>query len=115
MTARQKRALGRELRDTLFRLCSAAGVFLGLLWDLHHHLSAQRPSRADCPVHSAGHAAISRFGHCLGSELSSIVLSWLIPIGIGLLLGALVGVLLASMIHLGRGPGHPRARQAGRR
>jgi hypothetical protein len=30
-TARRKRAIGRELRDAVFRLCSAAGLLLGLL------------------------------------------------------------------------------------
>jgi hypothetical protein len=115
MTARQKRALGRELRDTIFRLCSAAGVFLGLLWDLHHRPSAQRPSSTACLEHGARHAAISQVGHCIGSEFSDALLSWLTPIGIGLLVGALVGVVFASMIRLGRGTGRHRARQAGRR
>lgn len=107
LTARQKRAFGRELRDTLFRLCSAGGLFVGLLWDIHNHLSVQRPSRATCSVHGVGHAAISRIGHCIGNELTGIVVSWLIPIGVGLLLGALVGALLATTIRLGRSPGRP--------
>lgn len=115
MTARRKRALGRELRDTVFRLCLAAGVFLGMLWDLHHHQSAQRPSSAACSEHGAHHIAISRVGHCIGNELSSALLSWLTPLGIGLLLGAIVGVVLASTIRLGRGPSRARARQVGRR
>lgn len=100
MTPRQKRVLGRELRDTVFRLCVGAGGLLGLLSDLHHP-SVGRTSRPTCSVHIAGHAAISRFGHCFGSEFSSIGLSLLTPIAIGLLLGALVGALAASMIRLG--------------
>jgi hypothetical protein len=112
MTARRKRALGRELRDTVFRLCSAIGVFLGLLWDLHHHQSAQRPSSARCRGHGTH---ISWLGHCIGDELSSALASWLIPIVIGLLIGALVGVVLASMIRLGRGPFGPKGARSGAR
>jgi hypothetical protein len=105
MTGRRKRALGRELRDTVFRLCSATGVFLGLLWDLHHHQSAQRPSSAGCRKHGAH---ISQVGHCIGDALSSALASWLIPIGIGLLVGAIVGVAFASMIRVGRGTSRVR-------
>jgi len=111
MTARRKRALGRELRDAVFRLCSAAGLLLGLLWALHHHQPAKRPSSAACSEHGAPHLAISRVGHCIGSEFSSALLSWLTPMGIGLLVGVIVGVVLASTIRLGRGTSRARPRQ----
>jgi membrane glycosyltransferase len=112
MSARRKRALGRDLRDTAFRLCSAAGLLLGLLWTLHHHQPAKRPSSAACSQHGAHHLAI-QVGHCIGNEFSSALLSWLTPMGIGLLVGVIVGVVLASMIRLGRGAGRagPRQRQ----
>jgi len=103
------------LRDTVFRLSSAAGVLLALLWDLRHGSATGRPSSAACRAHAAGHAAMGILSHCIGSELSSAILTWLIPVGVGLLLGVLVGVLLASMIRLGRGPGQRRAREAKRR
>jgi membrane glycosyltransferase len=109
-TARQKRTLGRELRDVTFRLCSMVGGFLGLLWDLHHQLTAQRPPGITCHAHGSSKAMMTRMGHCIGSQLSSAVLSWLIPIVLGLLLGVLVGVILASTIRLGRTPDRPRAR-----
>jgi len=112
MTARRKRALGRELRDVIFRVCSATGVFLGLLWDLHNHQSAQRPSSAGCREHGAH---VGRVGHCIGDELSSALASWLIPIGIGLLIGVLVGVVLASTIRLGRGSFGPKGIRSGTR
>jgi hypothetical protein len=105
LTARQKRALGRDLRDAVFRLCSAAGVLLGLLWDLSHSSARGRPLSGACRAHAAGHAAMGMLARCIGSELSSVILAWLIPVGVGLLLGALVGVLLASMIRLGRSLG----------
>jgi hypothetical protein len=47
---------------------------------------------------------VSQFGHCIGSALASAMAYWLIPIGVGLLLGVSVGVVLGSMIRLGRGP-----------
>jgi hypothetical protein len=70
MTVRRKRALGRELRDIVFRLCSVAGVTLGMLWDLHHPKYAQRPSNAACG-HTARHIVASHIGHCIGNEVSS--------------------------------------------
>lgn len=104
MTARRKRALGRELRDTVLRLCLAAGVSAGILWDLRHPKSAQRPASATCSDHAAHHIAASQVGQCVGNEFSSALAHWLIPIGIGLLVGMFVGVVLASMIRLGRDP-----------
>jgi hypothetical protein len=114
-TTRRKRALGRELRDIVFRLCSAAGVTLGLVWDLHHPKSAQRPFSTACSGHTAHRIAASQVGHCVGNELSSALAHWLLPIGVGLGIGVITGVLLASMIRLGRGDGRTRALQSRRR
>jgi hypothetical protein len=111
MTARRKRALGRELRDTVFRLCSAAGLLLGFLWALHHHQPAKRPPSRACSEHGAHHIAISLVGHCIGSEVSSALISWLTPMGIGLLVGEILGVVLASTIRLGRDTSRARPRQ----
>jgi predicted DNA repair protein MutK len=108
MTARRKRALGRELRDTVFRLCSVAGLVLGMLWDLHYHQSGKRPSSRACSEHGAHHIAISQAAQCIGNATSSALLSWLTPIGVGLLVGVIVGVLFASMIRLGRDSSHSR-------
>jgi hypothetical protein len=84
-----------------------AGVVLGMLWDLHHQ-PGKRPSSPACSEHGAHHVAISQAGQCIGHATSSALLSWLTPIGIGLLVGTLVGVVLASMIRLGRGSRHTR-------
>jgi hypothetical protein len=75
-----------------------------MLWDFRHPKFAQHPSSAACSEHAAHHIAASRVGHCIGNEFSSALAYWLIPIGIGLLVGMFVGVVLASMIRLGRGP-----------
>jgi hypothetical protein len=104
MTTRRKRALGREVRDTVFRLCSVGGLVLGMLWNLHHHQAGKRPSSAACSGHGADHIAISRAEHCIGNAISSTLISWLTPMGVGHLVGVIVGVVLASMIRLGRGP-----------
>jgi hypothetical protein len=76
-----------------------------------HHPPAKRPSSAACSEHGAHHLAISRAGHCIGTEFSSALLAWLTPLGIGLLVGAIVGIALASTIRLGRGSSRARPRQ----
>lgn len=102
LSAGQKRMLGRELRDLVFRLCTAAGILLGGLWALHHQYVQPRH---ECPgIHTRGSAAVRAFGRCLHSDLSEIMMAWAIPIGVGALLGTLVGVMFALMIRVGRTP-----------
>jgi hypothetical protein len=50
------------------------------------------PPGSACDGHGAGRAASRALGHCLGNELSSVILAWLIPVAVGLL-----GDLLASI------------------
>src|ERR1700722_2427221 len=110
--ARRKRALGRELRDLTFRLSVVAGIFAGLLWYLHHPHSSRTHSQATgCAAHHGHRLAASQLGHCVGSALSRELVSWLIPIGVGLLLGTVIGIALAQIIRLGRGSDHTRMRR----
>jgi hypothetical protein len=100
LSARQKRTLGRELRDFVFRLSTIAGLLLGAFWAFHHqYVAPQHP----CPgIHARGSAAARAAGRCISSDLSAALGAWVIPICVGALLGMLVGVMFASMIRVGR-------------
>jgi ethanolamine transporter EutH len=104
LDARRSRVLRRELRDLVFKLCSIAGVALVFLWALHHQATLAQLSRGACSRHAAGHAATITLGRCLGSELPSIMRTWVIPIGVGALLGAIIALGCALMIRVERGP-----------
>jgi hypothetical protein len=111
VNARQKRALGRELRDVVFRICSVAGLVFGALWASHHrYISPAAGHGGGCAAHHAPREALRGVGRCVGTELSNAVMAWVIPGGVGLLLGALVGAMLASVIRLGRRSSPLRAR-----
>jgi hypothetical protein len=100
LNARQKRMLGRELRDLVLRVCVVAGVILGGLWALHHQYV---PPRHPCPgIHARGSPVVRAFGRCLSSDLSAAVGAWVIPICVGAIVGMLVGVMLALTIRVGR-------------
>lgn len=102
---RQRRVIGRELRDLVFRVGSGGGAFVGLMWAVRHtntHLRASAACRPRIKTH--GHVATHAFAQCLGSSLASEILAWITPVLVGAAVGALVGLLLASMIRLGRTP-----------
>jgi hypothetical protein len=101
-SARQKRTLGRELRDFVFRLSTTAGMLLGAFWAFHHqYVAPQHP----CPgIHARGSAVARAAGRCISSDLSAAIKAWVIPIVVGALVGMLLGVVLAQMIRLGRTP-----------
>lgn len=100
LSSRQRRLIGRELRDIVFRLCTAGGGFVGLIWGLHHPSKPQRVNPAQCSAHAAHPVA-----QCMHSiDIAGPIGAVLIPFCIGLLVGALVGLLVVSMIRLGRTP-----------
>jgi hypothetical protein len=98
MSPRRKQVIVRELRDLVFRACSAGGGFLGLVYALHHWNS--RP--ADC---KGGADALAG---CASHTLTSGVTAFLVPVFIGVIAGALVGALLASRIRSRRSTGASR-------
>jgi len=102
---RQRRVVGRELRDLVFRVCSGGGAFIGLMWALKH--TNTHPSRSQvCRPHITTHEHVltHAFAQCVGSSLASEILAWLTPVLVGGGVGAIIGFLLASMIRLGRKP-----------
>jgi ABC-type nitrate/sulfonate/bicarbonate transport system permease component len=111
LTPRMTPALGRELRDALFSLCSVAGGFLGILWALHHQPATRATPSTTCPGHTA-RAVHGIAIHCLADHLTRAILAGLLPAFAGLLLGAIVGVMLASLLRLGRRPSRSQARRA---
>jgi hypothetical protein len=117
LSQRQRRKRGGELRDAVFRLCSGGGLLLGLLWGVNHynrkpaHVSACDTSRL---AHHHGHVA-GVFGHCISNGLVSGMLPVLIPSGIGLGVGVLADVVLASLIRLGRKPQRAKGKAGQRR
>jgi hypothetical protein len=103
LSARHKRMLGSGLRELVLRFCVGAGVLLGVLWALHHQYV---PPKHPCPaLHAArGLAAVRAGGRCISSDLAAAVGAWLIPIGVGAIVGTFVGFMLALTIRLGRKP-----------
>jgi hypothetical protein len=87
----------------VFRVCSGGGAFIGLMWALKHINTHPRASAA-CQPHVTihGHVATHAFAQCLGSSLVSGIFAWITPVLVGAGVGALVGLLLVSMIRLGR-------------
>jgi len=108
LSPRQRRTLGRGLRDLVFRGCTVAGGFLGLLLALKDYRThPQRvPSTCHTHAHANAHAHVlaHAFAQCIGTDLKADILSLVIPIGLGLLTGTVVGCLLALMIPIGRRP-----------
>jgi len=108
LSSRQRRMLGRGLRDLVFRGCTGVGGFLGFSLALKdHRTSPQRvPSACHTHAHAYAHAHLlaHTFAQCIDPSLMEAMLSWLIPVGLGLLIGAFVGCLLALMIPVGRRP-----------
>lgn len=105
ISQRQRRVIGGELRDVIFRVCSGGGAFLGLRYALKHADTKPRTSQICKPhIGAHGHLATHAFGQCLGSSVASEVLAWMAPVLIGAGLGAGVGFLLASMVRVGRRP-----------
>jgi hypothetical protein len=92
---RQRRSIGRELRDLVFRVCTVGGGFLGLLYALGHYRAATGP---DTTVQCRGHVgrAHTTAGciHAISSTFTSDALALILPVFIGLLLGACVGYLI---------------------
>jgi len=101
---RRRRRLGRDLRDAIFRLCTAAGGFLAILWDVHHRARQANVSRAGAchSHHAAGKAAMTSLGHCVNEALSRVVVAWTVPVVAGVALGASAGLAFAFAIPLGR-------------
>lgn len=95
------------MRDLVLKACLIAGTLLGFLWALHHqNVAPRRLCGSVAQVHERGVAGTRRLEHCLSSDLSSVLLAWIIPIGVGTIAGALVGLAFARMIRLGRTPTH---------
>jgi hypothetical protein len=101
LNARQERALGRELRDVVFRLCSAGGLLLGVLWGVYRHYvqTAQGHHRL-CGAHPVSRAVSQSVGRCAATGVPEAILSWVLPAVLGLLIGALLGLLLTSEVRL---------------
>lgn len=80
-------------------LCAIAGVTGGFLWALHHQYVAPKHV---CASRHLGARKAQVLGACIGSDLSHAVLAWIIPIGVGAIIGMLVALPLVLMIRLGR-------------
>jgi len=88
--------IGRGLRDLVFRGCTVAGGFLGFSLALKDHRGPQRaPNICRTHAHAYVHAHVLEHAitQCIGSDLATAVLSWVLPVGLGLLIGAVVGCL----------------------
>ena len=90
MTVRQKRALARGARSTIFEACLAAGVLIALWWGIKHPEHV-----ADC-ARPANHVV----QHCISNTIGTVASHWALTLGAGAVIGALVGAVLASVIRI---------------
>jgi hypothetical protein len=106
LSHRQRRTIGRGLRDLVFRGCTAVGGFLGFSLALKDHRGPSQSVQSACHTHAHAyahaHVLAHVFAQCIDTSLMEAVLSWVLPVGLGLLIGAVVGCLLALMIPIGR-------------
>ena len=103
----------QTLRELVLSLSSIVGLFAGFSWALHHQVRVQALSSRACHPHPAGHGA-KALGYCIGDDFARILLAWLVPMGVGLLLGALAGLLLVVAVPVARPGGPRRARRRAR-
>ena len=89
---RKTRPFRAELADLVFHACSAAGLVLGFLW------AYQQP--APSTPSSCGR---DRVGECLGDGLIANALPYVAGITVGVLSGAVIGMLLSRGITQSRG------------
>lgn len=75
-----------HLRALALRICTAIGLVAGFIYGWHHQ------AHVTCTSHGAAATSISR---CTNRSLIAIALHWGLALGGGLLLGGLVGLLLA--------------------
>lgn len=94
MTVRQKRALARNLRSTVFEVCVCVGVLASLQWAVKHPEHVAR-----C---ATGHEPTSHvIQHCVSDTIGTVASHWALTLGAGAIIGALVGAALASLIPRG--------------
>jgi hypothetical protein len=77
---------------------TAAGGFLGFFLALKDYRTHPPRATGTCHPHVPTHA----FAQCIGTGLEAGILAWIIPVGLGLLIGTIVGCLIALMIPVGR-------------
>ena len=78
------------LRDSTMRLGAGLGVMGGVWWGLKHpeHVKS-------CSTHGPANTVIAR---CTSHTLAAVAVHWALILGVGLGIGALVGVAIASLI-----------------
>lgn len=95
MTARKKRALTAGLRSTIFEACLSAGLLASLWWGIKNPEHVAR-----CANGPRSHA----IHHCISDTIGTIAWHWAFVLGTGAIIGALVGVGLASLVPSGSTP-----------
>ena len=90
----------------MFRGCTVTGGFLGFSLALKDHRGPPQRAPSTCQLHARApaHVLMHSAAQCIDTSLMTAVLSWVLPVGLGLLIGAVVGCLLALMIPVGRRP-----------
>jgi hypothetical protein len=81
--ARRREKMKAEVRDVVFRLCAAGGLFLALPWALSYEATPPK-----CPADDP----------CVGEAFSSTVIPMLTRCGIGLAIGVAVGMILCLTV-----------------
>jgi hypothetical protein len=80
-----------RVTEWVLRICAGLGVIVGLFWGLHHE------PRVACSARGTAAAAINR---CTTNSITAIGTHWGIALGGGLLLGGMVGVIVALLLRV---------------
>jgi hypothetical protein len=89
-TPPRKQAFVDELRDGAMRLGAILGLAGGVWWGFKHpeHLGS-------CSTHGPASAVL---GHCTSHTLTTVAVHWALILGVGLGIGGLLGVVVATLI-----------------
>ena len=92
LSKHQRRAFRRRTRHLIFNLTTGAGALLGLLWAI------DQPTPAVPEACGPRTISTDSIGRCMGESLMAALLPYAVAVGLGLLCGAVLGVVLARFL-----------------
>jgi hypothetical protein len=89
-TLRQQQAFVSALRESAMQLCAGVGVLGGVWWGLKHPEHVR-----SCSTHGPTNTVLAR---CTSHTLTAVTVHWALILGVAFGIGALIGVVVASLI-----------------